>query len=165
MATIISGTTGIDRVHTDAVTADHIAGTVLQTAIGSSATGTYVNSTLDWETPSGMSVTITPSKTTSKIMVSWSTSVMVLPSTNVGFIYCRIIRNSTQVIVLPAHYANQASEWRTYVEGSTYIDAPNSTSALTYQLQFKTGIAGTDSNVRINQYGGTAFIQASEIGG
>ena len=165
MTTIISGTTGIDKVHTDAVTADHIGGTILQTAIGSSATGTHVNGGLDWETPSGMSVTITPSKTTSKIMLSWSTSVMVAPSTNVAYIYCRIIRNSTQVILLPSHYANQASEWRTYVEGSTYIDAPNSTSALTYQLQFKTAIAGTDSNVRINMYGGTAFIQATEIGG
>lgn len=165
MATIISGSTGIDRVHNDAVTADHIGGTVLQTAIGSSVLGTYVNSTLNWETPDGMSVTITPSKTTSKIMLSWSTSVMVYPSADVGHVYCQIIRNSTQVINLPAHYASQASEWRTYVEGSTYIDEPNSTSALTYQLQFKTSNAGTDSNVRINMYSGTAFIQATEIGG
>ena len=180
MTTQISGSTGIDKVQDGTITNADISasaaiagskvdidssGTLLQTVTATSGAGTYVGSGTAWDDITGMNVTITPSKSTSKVMVSWHASVMVNPVSGSTPIQCRLMRGSTEVHRLGDNYCNESDAWRTYVESGVFIDAPATTSATNYKIQFSTGGSTTDSNVRINEYSGNLFIQVTEIGG
>mgnify|MGYP003658838188 CR=1 FL=1 len=160
MTTTITGATGIDKV-----VAGVVDGTLLQTVTSSSDAATFVNDGTDWHNPTGMNVTITPSKTTSKIMLNWHTSVMLDPDPSVvDRVNCRIMRGSTEVFRLGDHYAGESAEWRTYVESGVFIDSPVTTSEITYYIQFKSTVNGSANALRINNYNGNLLVQATEIG-
>ena len=91
----------------------------------------------------GMSVSITPSSTSSKILVDYSLVVFA----NVQYYTMRLLRNSDSTIFIGAENPNATSQSRgafgtyqaSYVNAMTvaqkFLDSPNTTSATTYKLQ------------------------------
>ena len=91
----------------------------------------------------GMSVSITPSATSSKILVDYSLVVYA----NIQYYTMRLVRNSDSTIFIGNQNPNATSQARgsfgtyqaSYVNSMTvaqsFLDSPNTTSATTYKLQ------------------------------
>lgn len=105
----------------------------------------------------GLSVTITPSRTTHRIFVI--ANLGRLATTTASIVYATLERNGSNL----AAGANGFQVWDNNAAGGapatiSYLDSPASTSALTYEVYMK-GTAGTTS---VNDTDGTASIIAVE---
>ena len=102
------------------------------------------------ETGSGSNfeVNITPSATSSKILVTWGIHLSVSSSVYSGGLKLR--RNSTDLFIGDASSSrtratNWVVGWNTNANrhpwflGGTFLDSPNTTSAVTYDIQFTSG--------------------------
>jgi len=160
-----------------AITANNVgAGNVLQ-VVSTNKTDTFTSAAAStWTDITGMSVSITPKSTSSKIMIIIS---MFGVFWQAGFNGCivSLVRNSTFI------GGGDASESRSSVIGTqgmtnqssggridsgvqyhvTYIDSPSTTSSVTYKLQFWQDTAGNPIYVnRTNSDGnGTAWPRTS----
>jgi|TARA_R100000482_G_C5127429_1_gene149612 hypothetical protein len=97
--------------------------------------GTAVTLNTSGFTDTGLSLAITPSATSSKILVSVVQSIY-LDGGGAG-ITLRILRDSTSVFTQPVNYARyhgSASNERIFYP-IQYLDSPSSTSAITYKTQ------------------------------
>jgi hypothetical protein len=183
MGTTISGATGIDKVQDSSITSAKIAdGAITNTDINSSAAiagskisgGTgkvlQVITAIDsgsWSSSStsfadtNLSVTITPSSTSNKILVlgavSYSNS---LASSNNGL---RLVRGSTD---LTGHQIysltiDGAGSYQRAVWSWHHLDSPSTTSAITYKVQ-----AGHNTNgSSISLHAAKDSITVMEIAG
>lgn len=109
----------------------------------------------------GMSVSITPSATSSKILILCSHTT--LNDTDSGGIELRVLRDSTDIWTGRGD-SDGVVHWTTQEYGIQQgaintIDSPSSTSAITYKLQYKKFNAGT-----AYVYQGASFV-AMEISG
>jgi len=113
------------------------------TSIASANTNTFVDLT-------GLSVSITPSSTSSKILVSFTVSV----GTSSGSLHINLVRSSTNIAVGDSSGSRLVSTinhrpasipytLETAPLSYTYLDSPNTTSATTYKLQ---GTLGSSYN-------------------
>jgi hypothetical protein len=109
----------------------------------------------------GLTVSITPTSATSKVLVFWSASGTSSDAVNAGRQGVQLVRDSTSIAISTAGTGFQrtgvltqrqapATEDNKNVAGS-FLDSPATTSATTYKLQ---GICG----------GGTLFINRSTSG-
>ena len=112
---------------------------------------------------SGLSVNITPSSSSNKILVSFFTQV----STNNHDAQIRLMRDSTTIIGSGASTKNGTVNARTangdtiHTMGTMYLDTPSTTSQITYKLQWRLTVAQT---VYLNRrMGDTAFSTISNI--
>ena len=124
------------------------SGRILQ--ILSDTNNTQSNTTSTSYTSTGFGLTITPSATSSKIIILCNTSAT--PNTSTGGIYQVVMRGSTNVTnqVITYNDSTAADTWRsTFMFG---IDSPNTTSPTQYLLHFK---SFNGSNVYSN-WGGSA---------
>jgi len=110
------------------------------------------------------SVSITPSSTSSKVLVLVNASDVQKSAAGVSG-YIKIVRNSTDLISLGNQIGYTAnSNWQNVGSVSgTYLDSPATTSATTYKLQFKTD-NGTGT-FYINSGGSDSMITVMEIAG
>lgn len=136
MTTTISGSNGIDKVATGAVTKDKLpAGTVLQ--VVSATTASQVSTSSTSLVTSGLTATITPTSATSKIYVVLSTPAITAANNNA---YFTIYRNSTNVLGGTATMGSIVNSSTVYGMGAqaalAYLDSPATTSATTYTLYF-----------------------------
>jgi len=124
-------------------------GSVLQVQSGI-LTATY-SQTASAYTDIGLSVTITPSSTSSKILISLSVAVgMTVSGVNLRL---RLVRGSTMIgsstDLADSGFShkeqNQSNnQYTRYLESFTYLDSPSSTSAQTYKVQmFRSSTTGT----------------------
>ena len=131
-------------------------------------TDAFTTTTIDaWVDITGMSVNITPSSTSSKILVMFNTSV------SADFAGFRILRDSTEVgsgsagSRTPAVIGAQRPMASTRVEAISYeyLDSPATTSQITYKIQVQTTTAGTTYINRESAYAdnSTYFATASNI--
>ena len=89
----------------------------------------------------GLTATITPSATSSKIAV-WYTMPILVQTTDI--IQVALIRGSTNILNnVRAMYAQNPSSQQ--VISNCFLDSPSTTSATTYKVQFSSG--GTASSV------------------
>jgi hypothetical protein len=123
--------------------------TVLQVA--STTLSTSFSSTSSSLTPvTGLSVSITPQSTTSKILVFYSVG---LSSTRDADAWFTLFRNSTQLSIGSGGTINASGKARasSYTDAITqgmsgvYLDSPSTTSSITYQIQ-----VATNSTVYVN---------------
>lgn len=117
----------------------------------------------DTWTDIGLSVTITPRATTSKILISLN----VTCTTSSGTVFWRLVRGSTAIAV------GDAAGSRIQCSGTVssrahaglhYVDSPSTTSATTYKIQ---AISTTTPTVTLNNttyVSATSSIIAIEIG-
>ena len=135
-------------------------GTVLQVVSANDSTQRATSS--GSYAASGMSVTITPTSATSKILIQFDTNVY---KNTDGAGYFSIFRNGTN-LAGSGNQMNMLNVTDRYVPCSIgYLDSPSSTSALTYELYyFKTGVANIYINAT-NSGSTMGSITAMEIAG
>lgn len=104
-------------------------------------------------TDTGLSQAITPSSTSSKILISYDVYISHSQSETT---FVNIVRDSTN-IAQPSGSANYPATTSQYIgalvmnrHSMSYLDSPNTTSAITYKLQYR-----TDNNtIYLNRYSG-----------
>jgi hypothetical protein len=101
----------------------------------------------------GLSVTITPTSATSKILVQLTCCSMG-GRTNVVTMYTQIVRGSTFIYDAGNGWGAPANDQPTGLVG-TYLDSPATTSATTYKLQ----IRGDGAIVGINRTASEAGVK------
>ena len=110
-----------------------------------SSSGSYVDVT-------GLSASITPSATTSKIFVNLT--LYVSNDTKTSNTFAKIVRDSTGLQESINRIPQEAQAvYRTYNISMTHLDSPSSTSALTYKLQMLTNAGTFYVNRAANQGG------------
>lgn len=109
----------------------------------------------------GLSLSITPSATSSKVMILVTQNIGASASVNVGF-STNLVRNSTQIWEGPTK--SQTSLDIQMPTSILYLDSPATTSATTYKTQFLCSITGSSSSVFAQLGGLTSMITLMEIG-
>ncbi len=161
----LSNITSVDATTVAAIGAAGVGGKVLQ-VVSATKTGTSSTSSTGFVDISGLSVSITPSSTSNKILVMYSVS----GTANIGNsgVKFRLLRGSTGI------YENggmsfQGSSVNTFCfvhQAAQTLDSPSTTSATTYKLQFaNTGGSTSYINRTENNVGKAASsITVMEIG-
>lgn len=148
-------------------------GKVLQVVQGTTATNVTVASTTFTDT--GLSASITPSATSSKILIIVSQPLYSYRESSLGGGAGRILRGSTEVV--NGYGANfNTPIWldignRTgnYVVSSLvwtyhYLDSPNTTSSTTYKTQIRANSVANAGQIQANENNATGIITLMEIG-
>lgn len=158
MTVVINGTTGIDTVQDGSITASDLASTldltgktvtlpagtggkVLQ-VVSTTKTDTTSTTSSSYNDISGMSVSITPSSSSNKVLVTVAMQATGRAG-NTGFI-TKLLRNSTDICVgnssgsrIPATANIINSDNSNMVSiVMTFLDSPATTSSTTYKLQW-----------------------------
>jgi len=156
MVTKIYGNTGVDKIVDGTITSSDLAsgvgGKVLQ-VIQAAKTDAFSTTSTSYVDVTGLSVSITPSSTSSKILVFYD--VNASEGGNVSHGYLTLVRNSTEIFKADAasnrtpatHVINTATQSQ-FTYSATYLDSPNTTSATTYKLQLK---SSTGPAITINR--------------
>ena len=166
MPTIISGDgtiTGLTATGISAVqnvgSANLPAGTVLQVVNGS--TGTTVATALDSNVDTGLTATITPKFSTSKILVLAQQNGLAKSGNN--YMQLQLFRNASPIATFgnALGYTNTSEQLRYGGAGMGYLDSPSTTSATTYKTMFNSQTAG--SSVTVQDNSGLSTITLLEI--
>ena len=130
-------------------------------------TDTTSHDTTTWTDISGLSLSITPSSASNKILISFhgqgSTS-------NIGFI--RLLRDSTEIgsggsagsrvqCACMFHKSGDSNLMESF--GNSYLDSPSSTSALTYKLQWRDESGAIYLNRSVNDNDSSAGARTSSV--
>lgn len=160
MPTIIDGTNGIDNIAAGAIQkSDLPTGSVLQ-VVQTVKSDTFTSTSSSYTDVTGLSVTITPTSASSKILVIYNTTIGTITGQySVGL---QLVRNSTAIYLGDAAGSrNRASSWG-WSESSqytmiptngTFLDSPATTSATTYKIQM------------ISPYGASIYLNRNEVNG
>ena len=118
------------------------AGAIAQVLSTTKTDTTSVSQASSFADITGMSVSITPSATSSKILVICSANV----STNTGYnLHLRLARDSTAICIGDAASSRSrasigirpADEYERLERSMNFLDSPSSTSAIAYKLQWR----------------------------
>jgi len=123
-------------------------GSILQ-IVQSVKTSVFRTSSTTWVDITDLTGTITPSSTSSKIMV---TGNFILGTTNGGYFHFRILRGTTAIDIGAADgnktqatyssFANAYGSQYNFSYTPMYLDSPSTTSATTYKCQLKVPWSG-----------------------
>ena len=151
----------------DGTTASWVApaggGKVLQVVMGTHSTET-ANSTNTFA-DTNLSATITPSSATSKVLIMCSTSTYKSTANSQSGVIINLVRDATQIVADFAGIAGftaVAEQNRTGSASITYLDEPNTTSAITYKARFKNFVNA--ASVVVQSQDSTGTIVLMEIG-
>jgi hypothetical protein len=141
MPTEISGSTGVDKIQSDAIEkGDLPTGSVLQVVHGMHETTVTTTSNSGF-TSTGVTATITPSSTSSKIWIMTKTTGRGTSSTDtLTAIYRGTVSGTNLTGNASTKYNHSNSEPSDIV--NTHLDSPNTTSATTYTLGIKPSVNG-----------------------
>jgi hypothetical protein len=133
-----------------------IPGHVVQVVNGT--TSTPVSTTSSTYADTGLTATITPSSTTSKILVQANIPDAHNGAT-VSLLYLNLVRGSTQLIEFVRHGDfNSGVSIVTYGGSTSYLDSPSTTSATTYKVQFRVHSSGGSQHLFLNNSVGTITL-------
>ena len=123
---------------------------ILQIVTGTTATDTGVTAVTEFA-DTGLTASITPSATSSKIMVIVSQTLQVKrDGSNEQTGYVNIMRDTTEIAEY--YYASPSNGLQGPEQTSiTFVDSPSSTSSLTYKTQIKAETTSNSGSVRANQ--------------
>lgn len=158
MALVLDGSLGVTFPVTagSASAVQASSGRVLQVVQVVYSTYTEVKSTSF--TDSGLTASITPSSSSSKILILLNPIVRVYRATNVGVHgSMNIVRGSTQIHQADAPEITAATGSSGYqVSGAgnsiIYLDSPSTTSSTTYKMQMKIISTANDGTIGLNNY-------------
>lgn len=149
------------------------SGTVLQVQ-SATQTSTTTMTTSTYADVSGMSVSITPSSTSSKILVL--VNMHVNPANGVGVLW-KLVRDATDIAVNNAsftstggHYSDTGGSASNVWSGNSvsHLDSPSTTSATTYKVQARatsSATFGINRRTTSGDFGGVSSITVMEIAG
>jgi hypothetical protein len=136
------------------------SGNAIVQVVSSSTTQSTTNTTSTLADVSGMTATITPKSASNKILVMMSTQYELFRSAIETAAYMVVQRNGTTIISQSANSlaleAGVSSGSRIYFDGMysiQYLDSPNTTSAVTYKLQFACTSTGSNGRITVNNQG------------
>lgn len=143
------GIVDTDMLATDAVTAAKIgslpAGSILQ-VVQATKTDTFSTTSTTFTDITGMSVSITPSSTSSKILVF----VYLNDSNSSNFTMHKLLRGSTDIFLgdaagsrIQVTAAGMTDSNRQRTTNFHYLDSPSTTSATTYKCQMRVNSSET----------------------
>lgn len=139
----------------------------VKTDTQSTASTSYVDVT-------GLSVTITPSSSSNRILIIFD---IKLGANDTEYAYTRLVRNSTS-IYSNSTYDNTSTNYvtsgdaegrySTYQNGGVFLDNPSTTSAITYTVQFRcargeSAYINRSQNFDSEARGGASSITVMEI--
>ena len=142
-------------------------GNVLQVVQGTDSTAANITDT-DWQ-DTGLTASITPSATSSKVLVICSMHTFVYAPGDIPYAYLKLLRDSTSLTEFQngskadAH-ENDNNAYIAHAPTVVYLDSPSSTSALTYKTQAKYAGSGSGYITTANS-GQTESLILIEIGG
>jgi hypothetical protein len=181
MAVTVKGTEGVSKVEAtgtassstflrgDYAWAEAGGGKIAQ-ILSTTKTDTFSTTSFTFVDVTGLTVTITPAATASKIYVMLSISGGGMS----GYRY-QLVRDSTAIAIGTGSIGSRVAgsgggSNRNYDEVdnacANFLDSPSTTSATTYKVQFSTGAGSTDSKVnatRNDPDSTTGFRTASTI--
>ena len=143
------------------------AGKVLQVLMGTTNTAAQTGSSTYQDT--GLSATITPSATSSKVLAivnqPLSVSVATANARDAGFRLVRVLGSATDLIQGMAEVDTDSSNFHKFpaYNAQVYLDTPNTTSAITYKTTFRVNAGSSD--IYAQQHGATSSIILMEIEG
>jgi len=120
--------------------------------LASHKTGYSLTGTTEIDT--GLSVTITPKSTSSKILVFWSHAFYISGACNIN---SRLKRGTTQLQL------NYAGDWGAAGNGTVnnyYLDSPNTTSAVTYKTTMQ---SSNTTGVYVSNSSSSSYLLVVEI--
>jgi len=131
-----SGTIALTNQLSGMTSASMPAGSVVQVLIDEDSSTMLVASATYTDTD--LSISITPSSTSSKILALWNVQGN-LSGQNSGW-GTRLVRDSTNVFTSNQQYSQYASGYVSQRQSADYkhIDSPNTTSTITYKVQVST---------------------------
>ena len=138
-------------------------GKVLQVVAATTSTSVS-NSTITYA-DTGLSVSITPSSSTSKVLVMVTQNgLMKSAASSNNAIFMRLMRDATQVAEFfeTGLYTDTALLITGFSGALTLLDSPATTSAVTYKTQFRNRVASAE--VRTQSNNAFSSIVALEIG-
>ena len=143
------------------------AGSVIQVVQGS--TDTQVTSTSDSYVDIGLSASISPVSTTSKILVTASVQGRIQDDTSISvYIAFQISKNGDPIFTPSVTFENgilaEPAGGRVRLRNRwplMYLDSPNSSGSLTYSIE----AAANAGEIRLQEAGNTSFITLMEIAG
>ena len=142
------------------------AGKILQVVGATSSTEQETTST-SYIDITNLTVSITPSATTSKVLILYTDTTMTNRSSDVssGNVFIQLLRDSTSIALKEGGFYDAAGGNGTKSlyngEALIHLDSPSSTSAITYKMQIK---ASSSTTVKSQYNDNTASIIAMEIG-
>ena len=138
-------------------------GKILQ-VVTAAGDGVEHSSTTTSYADTSLTADITPSATSSKILILISDNMEVGDSTSVGY---KILRDTTEIWAVHAFpslwYTGSTSGYAQLGQSITYADSPSSTSAITYKTTYAR-VYGSQA-AKTQQNGNTSYIQLLEIDG
>jgi|21_taG_2_1085346.scaffolds.fasta_scaffold135006_2 hypothetical protein len=170
MPTEISGSTGVNKIQDDTVVAADIAssvplGKVLQVVSDTNTAQQTTNSTSFQN--SNCSIAITPSSTSSKILILFNIGSLYVSAT--GYAWGTVFRGDNTGTNLGygdtgfgGIHSDSGTGGHASVSGS-YLDSPNTTSATTYTLGWRSSSSGY--NAYFSGGGSKSVITLVEIAG
>lgn len=180
MALVLDGTNGVSLVQDGVVTAADLAsgaitasalpaGSVLQ--VVSAVNNNYQEVSSTTYTDTATTASITPSSTSSKILVIVHGTLTSIRASESIWANLRIYRNSTSNLIYVADYFNNISAGTDAIGENKYansfsinhLDSPSSTSATSYTLQIATGTTSNSGRVRLNNSTGGQNTNLSNI--
>jgi hypothetical protein len=162
MTMVIDGSSGVTFPNS---TIQASAGQILQVVNAPFSTSISTSSSTYADT--GLTATITPKFSTSKVLV-FVDLVGLLKETNNTSGAFKLVRNSTDLITLDSYigYTNSTAANGVGGLGTNYLDSPATTSATTYKIQFKSMNNNAVINMNLSGYGTlTSTITLMEIAG
>lgn len=188
MSLELNGTTGVSLVQDGVVTADDLAsgaitsgalpaGSVLQVVSTTKTDATTLNGDGSWDDISGLSLNITPSSTSSKILITLTTTYG-----GGSNLYGNIrLHDGAAICIGNASGDRQQStstmasndQTRPRFTGATFLASPATTSQKTYKVQFKgqssqsvkINTSSEDENSSITGVRATSTLTLMEIAG
>ena len=122
-------------------------------------TDTFTTSSTSYVDITDLSVAITPSSSSNKVLVTMHVN---LGHTNWVSGFLRLVRDSTAIsvadsagsrIACTVAMADDPTEEKIHCYSATFLDSPSTTSATTYKVQLATEASGNTGNVYVNRSG------------
>ena len=137
-------------------------GKVLQVVNASYSTTTGSSSSTYADT--GLTASITPSSTSSKILVIVHQEGLSKVTNSTG-VDLKLFRGATELALFGGNAGQQYTTAWNFVGGAgiTYLDSPSTTSSTTYKTQFSS--TGNNANVYVQSNNATSTITLMEIAG
>lgn len=170
MSTIINGTSSAITFpdssvqNTSAIVSGYVpyanlpAGSVLQ--VVNATYGTSTSTTGTTYVDSGLTASITPKFSTSKVLVLVSQNGLTVSNVNAGC-NVQLVKNSTSLAIFSVAYSYNANP----ILGTSicYLDSPATTSATTYKTQFAKFNGGTSATCTLQSNSDVSTITLMEI--
>ena len=141
-------------------------GKIGQIVQGNTTTATNIASTSFSDT--GLSASITPSSTSSKILVTVNQNVVTNIDTNLGNSKIQLLRDSTTVISWGENIArieagNESAVKFGHLVTFNYLDSPSTTSSVTYKTQAAVSSTSNNGQSQFQQSSVSSLITLMEV--